>query len=87
MCGGVFFFFACALTVGMLQQTCVPLSESLLEVWFHTAEGSCLVSMAAKCQAAANHFTYHFNLLIGKPVMYKNHKEFDSYHVSNRAEP
>lgn len=65
----------------------MPLSESLLEVWFHTAEGSCLVSMAAKCQAVANHFTYHFNLLIGKPVMYKNQEELDSYHVGNGDDP
>lgn len=71
----------------ILQQTCVPLSESLLAVWFHTAEGSCLVSMEAKCQAVANHFTYHVNLLIGKPVMYKNQKELDSHHVSNGDDP
>lgn len=73
--------------VEMLRQTCVPLSESLLAVWFHTAEASCLVSMAAKCQAVANHFTYHFNLLIGQPVMYKNQEECDGYYVSNRYEP
>lgn len=77
------YFFGCASTVEILQQTCVPLSESLLAVGFHTAEGSCLVSMAAECQAEANHFTYHFNLLIGAPVMHKSQEEFGSFHVSN----
>lgn len=79
-------FFGCALTVEILQQTCVPLSESLLGVWFHTAEDSCLVSMAAKCQAVANHFTYHFKLLIGKPVIQKP-RGIGCYHVSNGDDP